>query len=153
MRTANVPNYTNYFVCDCCVAEVLCINGILICYVNFNVCSQLTILSLKIKTLFNINRNRKCWRNSFKHTILTGSLKMQSHNSVIILWYQHSHSLIYVRDTLGIRRVRSTNADIHVHVRRCTFCYTQRQTWFFKIDQRMLAYDIYITHTCTLTIR
>jgi len=35
-----------------------------------------------------------------------------------------SQTLLYVRGTLGIRCVRSKYADI----RRCTLCYTQRQT-------------------------
>jgi len=33
-----------------------------------------------------------------------------------------SHMVIYVKGTLGIRRVRSKYTDI----RRCTLCYTQR---------------------------
>jgi len=50
-----------------------------------------------------------------------------------------SQTLIYVRGTLGIRRVRSEYADI----RRCTLCYTQRPKFFldmFKIYQRMRVY-------------
>jgi len=57
-----------------------------------------------------------------------------------------SQKLIYVRDTLGIRRVRSEYADI----RLCTLCYTQRPTYFLdmlKIYQHMRAYRIYLTQT------
>jgi len=39
-----------------------------------------------------------------------------------------SHTLIYVRGTLGIRHVRSKYADIHV--RRCTLFYMQRENTF-----------------------
>jgi len=57
-----------------------------------------------------------------------------------------SQTLIFVRGTLCIRRVRSEYADI----RRCTLCYTQRPKYFlnmFKIYQRMWAYRIYANHT------
>jgi len=57
-----------------------------------------------------------------------------------------SHTQIYVRGTLGIRRVCSKYADI----RRCTLCYTQCEMKFldmFKIHQRMRAYSLYVTHT------
>jgi len=62
-----------------------------------------------------------------------------------------SQTLIYVRTTLGILRVRSEYADI----RRRTLCYTQRPNYFldmFKMYQRMQAYRIYVTNTLTICI-
>jgi len=67
--------------------------------------------------------------------------------------YAHTSALlanaIYVRSTLGIRRVRSEYAEL----RRRTLCYTQRPIFFvdmFKIYQRMRAYRINVTHTLTI---
>jgi len=62
-----------------------------------------------------------------------------------------AQTLIYGRDTLGIRRVRSEYADI----RRCTLSYNihRDQIIFldmFKIYQRMQAYRLYVTHTLTI---
>jgi len=51
----------------------------------------------------------------------------------------HSHTQIYVRDTLDIRRVRSSYASI----RRCTLLYVEAKLFFldmFKKFQRMRAY-------------
>ena len=104
MHTANVPNYTKSFVCDCCVPEVLCINGICVCYVNF------TILSVKIKALFNVNKNRKCWRNSFKQTILAGSLKKQSHCSV---WHQRMRAYAHAFADIRKGYVRYTSCTFN----------------------------------------
>jgi len=63
-----------------------------------------------------------------------------------------SKMLIYVRGTLGIRRVLSEYAAI----RQCTLCYTQRPNFFFdivKMYQRMRAYRIYMYVTHSLAIR
>ena len=60
-----------------------------------------------------------------------------------------THTLIYVRDTLGIRRVRSEYADI----RRCSLhlLYTEAKLYlrYVKNIQRMRANSIYVTHTLT----
>ena len=67
-----------------------------------------------------------------KKYILVNNLKEQSH--YIVLHQRErmlirSHTLIYVRVTLGIRRVRSKYADI----RRCTLLYTQRPNYFLDM--------------------
>ena len=50
-----------------------------------------------------------------------------------------SHTLIYVRGTLGIRRVRSKYADIHVP--RCTLFYMQRENTFWTYLQLFTVYE------------
>jgi len=46
-----------------------------------------------------------------------------------------SQTLIYVRRTVGIRRVRSEYADI----RRCTLCYTQRPNYYFWTCSKFIS--------------
>ena len=79
-------------------------------------------------------------------------VKVQSHYSVHV-WHQRrlilSHTLatrIYVRSTLGIRRVRSEYADIRYFIRRDQIKFLD----MFNIYQRMQAYRIYVTHTLTI---
>ena len=58
-------------------------------------------------------------------------------------------TLIYVRSTLDIRRVRFEYAD----KRRRTLCYTERPNYFldmFKIYQRMRTFRKYVTNTLTI---
>jgi len=52
------------------------------------------------------------------------------------------HTLVYVRGTLGIRRVCSTYADIH----RCTLCYTQRQSHALDIFKIERTYEHTLTY-------
>ena len=60
-----------------------------------------------------------------------------------------SQTLIYVRGTLGIRRVCS-NLLTYVGVRCIIYAEIKLFLDMFKIYQRLRAYRIYVTHTLTI---
>ena len=72
----------------------------------------------------------------YKYMILKCSHTSANGISVYERMLISSQTLIYVRGTLGIRRVRSEYADI----RRCALCYTQRPTYFVGHVQNLSAY-------------
>jgi len=67
-------------------------------------------------------------------------LKLQSHYRVCQRMTIRSHTLIYVRGTLDIRRVRYSYDDI----RRCTVLYAEAKYifWTYSNIQRIPAYDL-----------